>query len=167
MKLRLQPLFSDTINKFIRDHLKHDCFIGTFPSDLLPYTDKRPISLIGNTHTSNEPGEHWVAIILFKDGRGEYFDSYGLPPINKHYREYMEKNCFNGWEYNSKCIQNPSYTSMSCGHYCIVYLILRCTGQQHCQILCKFNDNLESNDNNVVKLTEKLDKFCRKKKINL
>jgi len=160
MKLKSKPLYSQIINEFIKNNLKHKCFIGTFPSDKLPKLNKRPITLIGNTHTSKQPGEHWVAILLFKNGTGEYFDSFGLPPINREYRQYMESMCEKGWKYNSKCIQNPSLNSVTCGHYCITYLLLRCRGYSFCQILCNFNRDLQSNDNKVVKMINKLKKFC-------
>ena len=28
----------------------------------------------------SKPGEHWIAVYFKNRGRGEYFDSYGLPP---------------------------------------------------------------------------------------
>ena len=57
-------------------------FIGVYPRDALPNVGKRPVALIANTDSRYEPGEHWIAIILLKDGVGEYFDSYGLPPLH-------------------------------------------------------------------------------------
>ena len=38
-----------------------------------------PFAYVINSDPSSEPGEHWVAVYFDKRGRGEYFDSYGLP----------------------------------------------------------------------------------------
>ena len=39
-----------------------------------------PSAYVINSDPSSKPGEHWVAVYFDKRGRGEYFDSYGLPP---------------------------------------------------------------------------------------
>ena len=42
-------------------------FLGCFASDDLPsFPKKLPASLIINTHKKNQPGEHWLAIVLTK-----------------------------------------------------------------------------------------------------
>ena len=38
-----------------------------------------PSAYVINSDPSSKPGEHWVAVYFDKRGRGEYFDSYGLP----------------------------------------------------------------------------------------
>ena len=56
-------------------------FLGCFPLDKLPpFPTKFPKSMIVNTHKSNQPGEHWVALILTKKDCF-YFDSFGLPIV--------------------------------------------------------------------------------------
>jgi len=72
-------------------------FIGVYPRDALPDVGKRPVALIANTDSKYEPGEHWIAIILLKDGRGEYFDSYGLPTLHGDFQRYMSNMCPNKW----------------------------------------------------------------------
>ena len=41
-----------------------------------------PSAYVINSDPSTEPGEHWIAVYFDKHGRGEYFDSYGLPPAS-------------------------------------------------------------------------------------
>ena len=47
-------------------------YIGTFSRDLLPndLPLMRKAGLIVNTDTHDLPGEHWIAIYLDKNGRG-------------------------------------------------------------------------------------------------
>ena len=54
-------------------------FVGVFPRDILP----QPIdgAYVINTDPHYKPGQHWVAMYL-NGGRGEYYDSLGLPPKN-------------------------------------------------------------------------------------
>ena len=39
-----------------------------------------PVASVCNTHASDREGQHGISMYLTKDGRGKYFDSYGLPP---------------------------------------------------------------------------------------
>ena len=59
------------------------CFKGVFPCDQLPYDANLPINIIANTDPANLPGEHWICISIKKNGRGQYFDSFGLPPLKE------------------------------------------------------------------------------------
>jgi len=54
-------------------------FKGVFPRDKLPFIHTYPASLIVNTHTSEYPGEHWLAIFFDKSKHCEFFDSFGFP----------------------------------------------------------------------------------------
>ena len=40
-----------------------------------------PSAYVINSETHDQPGEHWVAVYFDQHGRGEYFDSYGLPSL--------------------------------------------------------------------------------------
>jgi len=60
---------------------KFKTFLGAFPKDKLPKT-RKPCGLIINTDSSNNPGEHWVAIYT-DNNCSEYFDSFGLPPLQE------------------------------------------------------------------------------------
>ena len=78
-----------------------------------------PSAYVINSDTSDKKGEHWVAVYFDKNRRGEYFDSYGLPPAVLALEAYMDHFLLD-WIYNCKTIQ--SLFSNVCGHYC-VYLI--------------------------------------------
>ncbi len=93
----------DTV--LIRKLLKSfKCFKGVYPLDLIPTIKKKPIAIIVNTHPSDKPREHWVSIIISKDGIGEYFDSFGLPPLHAEFVKYLDKNCEKGWRFIKICI---------------------------------------------------------------
>ena len=57
-------------------------FLGVYAINHIPDKHQRPCSLIVNTDPCTAPGEHWVAIFLNNDLTGEYFDSFGLPPLH-------------------------------------------------------------------------------------
>jgi hypothetical protein len=98
-------------------------FLGTFPKDRLPMIKSLPCSLVMNTHSSNQPGEHWVAVYINKKGFGEYFDPYGFEPFVVEFREFLDKYCSDGWTYNRQTIQG--LTSIKCGEFCVVFIQLK------------------------------------------
>ena len=51
-----------------------------------------PSAYVINTHPKSLPGEHWIAVYFDKNGKGEYFDSYGLPPRVNKFTEFMNRN---------------------------------------------------------------------------
>ena len=98
-------------------------FDGVFAADRLP---NDPCLLVCNTDPSHSPGENWVAIYVDEEGRyGEYFDSFGRPPPVT-FRRYLDLDiaCIGPiWSYND--VQLQSVASRFCGHYCVLYCILR------------------------------------------
>ena len=120
-----------------------DCFIGTFPRDGIPVPDKLPKGYIINTHTSDLPGEHWVAIYIDSRGRGQYFDSYGLFPLYNEFTEFLNDYC-TSWNYNSRTFQSSN--SSTCGLYCIFFILFRCLGFSYCQFASFFNQSENAND---------------------
>lgn len=100
---------------------KVNFFRGTFACDDIP----KPIpgydqSFVVNTDTCREEGEHWVAIVLLKDGTGEYFDSFGMPILVQRILEYMRKHCPVGYALSNRMIQSP--LSWSCGNFCVDFI---------------------------------------------
>jgi hypothetical protein len=65
------------IERFNRDHVCLASFQGVFSRDTLP---SKPRLLICNTDPSDKPGQHWIAIYVDKNLRGEFFDSFGRHP---------------------------------------------------------------------------------------
>lgn len=87
--------------------------------DLLP--EKKPLDLrayIINTDTSEEPGEHWVAL-YFRNDQAIYFDSYGQSPDENYVLPFIQRNA-RSWIENTKMLQSP--WSRVCGMYCIYIL---------------------------------------------
>lgn len=131
------------IGRLMKKLCKHQ-FLGVFAADRLPthLPPKRPLLLICNTDKHNEPGEHWVAIYIDEDMCGEYFDSYGLPPLATF--ENFLNRFSNSWIYNDCKIQ--SVISHFCGHYCIMYGVLRCLNYTMYDIVSIFTDDTALND---------------------
>ena len=105
----------------ILNHCK--IFRGVYPSDMLPKNVSRPGAIVANTHPSDKPGEHWVAIYLKPNRKGEYFDSYGLAPIEPRIEEFMNEMCPDGWKYNTVALQDAN--SFTCGYYSVLYIICK------------------------------------------
>jgi hypothetical protein len=136
-----------TINKLLKNSKR---FIGAYPRDMIPHNIKeRPAGIIVNTDTSEKPGEHWIAIIIEKNGSGEYFDSYGLPPLHDDLHLYLNKMCPLGWGYNPITLQ--CLTCITCGHYCVFYVKLRLLGYSYCDIISLFSPNDLSYNENIIK----------------
>jgi hypothetical protein len=68
--LRLWSMNTGQIELILRRNI--DNFDGVFSRDRLP---DKPRLLVCNTDPSSRPGQHWIAIYVGEDGRGEYFDS--------------------------------------------------------------------------------------------
>lgn len=93
---------------------------GVYPRDMIPPPKAYPCAYIANTDTSKEKGEHWVALHISENGRGEYFDPFGLPPLHDEFVKFLNKYALNGWTYNNCQVQNLN--SRMCGLYCILYI---------------------------------------------
>ena len=100
----------------IEHYLKRYCgdvFMGVFLSDKLPRFITKPTLLVCNTDVSYLPGEHWIAIFIDSNGRGEFFDSFGREP-GEPFFSFMNEQC-RFWIYNDRQLQ--SVISSVCGHY--------------------------------------------------
>lgn len=119
-------------DKFSKTH-----FLGVFARDQIPLKLKYPSSLILNTDKSNQKGEHWLAIYYDKDGKAEFFDSFGRHPAEFKLENYMQKTSTK-WDYNSKQLQ--SFQSKICGYYCVLFIMYRSRGYEMKEFLEKFSD---------------------------
>ena len=129
---------------------KFKCFKGVYPLNFLPNNLKLPINLIANTHPSSKPGEHWISISINSEGKGQYFDSFGLPPLHQEFFDFLESYCKKGWDYNKVSLQHPS--SNTCGHYCVLFIIFKCLGLTYENFISKFNTNSLRNDERMKKI---------------
>jgi len=144
----------DTIQ--ISNILSTDCnlaitFSGVYASDRLPLNCEQPAAIVANTDPHDKPGSHWVAFYL-EGGVGEYFDSFGLPPININFLNFLNRNC-KRWNYNADDFQ--SLGSTVCGHYCIWYLSQKAKGRSLAEIQRDFCPDNKKNDKKVASLIEK------------
>jgi hypothetical protein len=125
---------------------KYDCFMGTFPRDLLPKTKitKRPCAFIINTDDSLNPGQHWVALFLRKNGTAEYFDSFGFSIMHNDILNFLNRNKINNVIFNSNQLQSVSMST--CGAYCVLFVKYLCSNFQFCDFIEYFSNNKISND---------------------
>ena len=96
---------------------------------------KHAASCIVNTSDANEKGEHWVAIHISSSGRAEYFDSYGLPPIQRQ----VQQLCYllaTEYDWNDQPVQDiMDESSVACGYHALFYLYAK-----QCQPEMKLGD---------------------------
>ena len=107
-----------TVDKFVQP-----LFRGVYARDELPRSGLYPSCLVVNTHSSSEPGEHWLAIYYDMNGICEFFDSFGLPPAAYRLGSYLKRTSTRV-KWNHKCYQ--PLDSNACGYYCFLYLMFRC-----------------------------------------
>ena len=119
-------------------------FAGAFPCDMIPIILNKPVEYIINTDPSTKPGEHWVAVHLNGKGKGEYFDSFGFEPLQNKIIEFLNTTCPLGWKYSTLPLQ--SINDVTCGHYCIVFTILKSKNYKYQDILNIFTQNSLIND---------------------
>ena len=126
------------IERFVRRFCR-DKFQGVFSCDTLP---PNPELLVCNTDPHDKPGTHWIVIYVDKNGRGEYFDSFGMEPPAV-FKDYMNKHCRN-WTFNRRKLQ--SVLSRFCGHYCCFYCVYRYNGFSMNKIVSMFTNDATVND---------------------
>lgn len=129
--------------------VKH-IFVGVFAINELRVAPKqRPCAYVVNTDPISKPGKHWVAIYLTRTMEGEYFGSFGIPPVQPKFRKFLDKNAPEGWLYNDESIQHPFSTV--CGEYCVFYLLYRCRGTSMATIVRMFDENNQEDNDILVK----------------
>ena len=80
---------------------------------------RRPSADVINTDRQEGPGEHWVVVWFDGWGRGEYFDSFGLPAVYRDIEDFILRHC-QSYLYNQRVLQDP--LSSTCGLYCMYYV---------------------------------------------
>ena len=130
----IERLLSDEVN-----------FQGVHSSDTLPMY---PRLLVCNTDPSTKPGNHWIAIHVNENGRGEYFDSFGRAP-NEHFNRYMNTIC-DKWTFNAKQLQ--SIASAFCGYYVVLYCKFKGRKLDMTKITSMFTSDTGFNDMLVHRL---------------
>jgi len=102
--------------KYLGNH-----FLGVYPCDSKPkmFPCKNKQSIIFNLSKHNEPGSHYVAIIICHKTI-YYFDSYGKKLTNPSIKRIL-KNINMEIFYHKRAVQ--PIDSIFCGFYCLAYLI--------------------------------------------
>lgn len=129
-------------------------FGGVLAVDQLPKKIPEHVrSYVINTDPADKPGTHWVAVYFGKrddDDQGftvaEYFDSYGLPPVDQRIIDFIRKNT-DFYYHNDRPLQ--SLYSTVCGQYCVYYLVKRHRGETLEGILDRFTTSKTTNDQAV------------------
>lgn len=124
-------------------------FLGVFAKDKIPQNLlKKPYSLIVNTHSSHQPGEHWLAVHVDESGRGFFFDSYGSSP--QQWDEIFKTidNTAEKWFFHTKRIQ--SYFTTVCGQYCCFFLIHISRGFTFDRIIHHLDSHTDRYDNDLA-----------------
>lgn len=96
-------------------------FLGVFPCDANPniQSKRQKLSFIFNLSKHDEPGSHYVAVIIFRK-KIYFFDSYGKKLTNTHIKNFLRKLNLKIF-YHTEKIQPKN--SIFCGFYCLSYLI--------------------------------------------
>ena len=118
-------------------------FQGVFPRNHIPPHPHPPVGYVLNTDPCDRPGEHWVVVFLDRDGQGEYFDSYGLPPVSPRITRWLTETT-RRWTWNPQTLQSDS--TAVCGQYCLYYALQRARDVPMSQIVSLFEGPPSDND---------------------
>lgn len=145
------------INSFLCDLPQ---FAGTFAADALPAPNggrhrRLPMLLVVNTDPRREPGTHWVAVMLKRDGTAECFDSLALSSLPESVERYLHEAC-TFLVRNTVALQHP--LAVSCGLYCCVFLRQRAAGHTFKTFLRQFSTDTERNEDTVHELYHKFER---------
>lgn len=133
---------------------------GVYPADRVPKVWTRSSAIVANTDDHKRPGEHWVAFFLDENGKGTYFDSYGIPPLHPGFLLRLRHNSkIHRWNIQ----QLQGVFSQTCGHYSCVFLYYLSIGYDLNQFLALFTGNCEHNDRLIVQLFRKIFLHGKKK----
>lgn len=118
-------------------------FDNVYSLDTLPTVVKQyPTFIVLNTHSQNLEGEHWKAIFIGEDRRGELFDSLGQVPniatqqwLRKHTRQYQR---------NERVLQHPF--SSTCGAFVLYFILNRLQVDRFKTVIQRFSCNPSSNE---------------------
>ena len=78
------------INTLLKKHPhSRPVFKGVYARNRLPRLLNVPSALVGNTDPDRRMGQHWVAIYIVANSKGEYYDPTGRPPFFRAYVNFM------------------------------------------------------------------------------
>lgn len=89
-------------------------YVGTFSVDKIPsMRTKTPFHFIINNQTRNLPGQHWIAVTVFKNSSAYVYDPYGFPPPSLLVQNLRKTLGINDIKYNKE--QHQVTGSSNCG----------------------------------------------------
>ena len=126
------------------DDRTREVFRDVLPRNHMPSLPRHaPVGYVFNTDPCQQPGEHWVALYIGLDRRGEYFDSYGLPPLHPDVTRWMNDRTTT-WTWNRQRLQ--SLDTAVCGQYCVFYALHRVRGYTMADVVALFPGIPADND---------------------
>lgn len=136
-------MFKTQIEAILKlDSESREYFKGVFSIDKLPTVCHPKSAYVINYDKSDEPGSHWVAVFRDEAGDIEFFDSFGIPPIDSRCANFIGLN----YSYNPYKLQ-PDLTN-SCGFYS-TYFVLKRSRKVHSNDI--LNLLVRSNSDYIVK----------------
>lgn len=129
-------MYSSDLDHFMRTEPD---YLGAFPCDRLPNSNKPVYFLIVNTKPSGHEGEHWQ-LIYVKHNQAFFFCSLGrkFGPIIKKYLDRFDIVYYNK---NKPQLCNE----ITCGGYAVFVAKMLCLGHKF-KDLCKFFDVISKDD---------------------
>ena len=112
----------DIYKELKNDYYARHFFKGVLPRDQLPRYITYPSAYVINTHPSYKPGEHWLAVFYDANKMAYFFDSFGLPPSYYGLEKYLKSTAKQVF-YNHQQLQG--ITAITCGYYCIYFIMLK------------------------------------------
>jgi len=135
-KIGPDGLYNTEIEHIMKDYPD---FVGVISSDEIPslvgkVKPNKKISFIMNLDKSNQPGSHWVSVLIdpVNSQSVEYYDSYGMPPPNNFSKDIkllvdkMKPDVYLKYKINKVKHQHDS--SSTCGWHSMRWLLNRYAG---------------------------------------
>lgn len=133
----------------LEHYMLNDPYISSFYGgvvalDQIPSLIEKPTIFIVNTDPAALPGTHWLSV-FFNFGFNEHFDSSGHLPSLALQQELISQGPL--YMYNTMRVQ--SFTSDTCGQFCLFFCYFRCRGYSFTEIMNMFTSSLELNESIV------------------
>ena len=155
MKTYLPKMNSLEILQYLQITSAHA--LGVYPADQISKFWSKSTAVVLNCDVSHLPGSHWTAVHVAANGRGTYFDSYGVPPFVPQHLDCLRRNS-TLFRWNTKQLQS-TYSNV-CGQFCVMFLFYLCNDYSLHDFHELFTGDLLKNNRIVVDFHKKLlDKY--------
>ena len=149
-------LSTDELNFILKENaVTRRLFLGTYPSCVIPETNKRTYCFISNTDDHLNPGVHWNAWFV-RDGKVSFFDSFGRSYRHVDFPEYYKLFASRFDEINYSTTQIQSKDSWMCGYFCVHFLYSQCLGVDFENFLDQYSSDFDQNDCKVLDFVDSI-----------